>query len=100
MGKSNSVFTRGDVGIVEPLKPCRTKVKGGVPSEGDVIAAIDDLELLYHACSETGKLADSTFDFMKQPLKVDDVNQIAAKVAYQPPPVQVLGYDQFPTASA
>eukprot|EP00438_Fugacium_kawagutii_P023541 Skav200896 [mRNA] locus=scaffold1581:171508:174646:+ [translate_table: standard] len=73
-------------------------VKGGVPSEGDVIAAIDDLESLYRACSETGKLADSTFDFMKQPLKVDDVNQIAAKVVYQPPPVQVLGYDQFPTA--
>ncbi|CAJ1346573.1 unnamed protein product [Effrenium voratum] len=40
-------------------------VKGGVPSAGDVMAAIDDLESLYRACAETGKLADSTFDFMK-----------------------------------
>ena len=78
-----------------------TKVKGGVPSAGDVLAAIDDLESLYRSCSETGQLADHTFDFMKEPLKVDDVNQISAKLTYQPyqpPAVQVLGYDQFPTA--
>jgi len=73
-------------------------VKGGVPSAGDVLAAIDDLESLYRSCSETGQLADHTFDFMKEPLKVDDVNQISAKLTYQPPAVQVLGYDQFPTA--
>ena len=35
---------------------------------------------------------------MKEPLKVDDVNQISTKLTYQPPAVQVLGYDQFPTA--
>ncbi|CAJ1462327.1 unnamed protein product [Effrenium voratum] len=73
-------------------------VKGGVPSAGDVMAAIDDLESLYRACAETGKLADSTFDFMKEPLKVDDMMDISAKLAFQPPSVAVVGFDTFPTA--
>lgn len=41
-------------------------VSGGVPSESDVIAAIDDLEALYASCSGgSGHLADSTFDVFK-----------------------------------
>ena len=71
-------------------------VKGGVPSAADVLAAIDDLESLYRACSETGRLAQSSFDFMKAPLAVNDMLDITAKVKYQPPPVQVVGYDKFP----
>jgi huntingtin len=39
--------------------------EGGVPSDEDVLAAIDDLEELYTACSAKGKLADATFDFMR-----------------------------------
>ena len=62
------------------------------------MAAIDDLESLYRACAETGKLADSTFDFMKEPLKVDDMMDISAKLAFQPPSVAVVGFDTFPTA--
>eukprot|EP00439_Symbiodinium_sp_Y106_P035900 s2997_g4.t1 len=47
-------------------------VKGGVPSTEDVINAIDDLEKLYSACSGNARLADSSFDFMKQELQVKD----------------------------
>jgi hypothetical protein len=50
------------------------------------VAAIDDLEELYTACSAKGKLADATFDFMKAKLTVDDVAAISTKVATQPPP--------------
>ncbi|CAJ1364876.1 unnamed protein product [Effrenium voratum] len=72
-------------------------VKGGVPSADDVMAAIDDLESLYRACTKTGRLVDSSFDFMKQPLKVDDMIAISAKSAFQPPSA-VVGFDTFPTA--
>merc|ERR1719326_598910 len=41
-------------------------ISGGVPSEADVLAAIDDLEQLYAACSVRGHLADQEFDFMKK----------------------------------
>merc|ERR1719399_713311 len=43
-------------------------IADGVPSVEDVIAAIDDLEALYAACSAEGKLADKEFDFMKKEL--------------------------------
>mmetsp|Transcript_4251 Transcript_4251/g.6929 ORF Transcript_4251/g.6929 Transcript_4251/m.6929 type:complete len:440 (-) Transcript_4251:254-1573(-) len=60
-------------------------VADGVPSEKDVVAAIDDLEELYAKCSATGKLADKTFDFMKNELTVKDVIDIATKAVTQPP---------------
>jgi len=74
-------------------------VSGGVPSEADVIAAIDDLEQLYAACSTKGHLADQQFDFMKKELTVKDANDIADKISTQPykPPVQsVAGFNAFP----
>jgi huntingtin len=59
-------------------------VADGVPSEDDVIAAIDDLEDLYEKCSASGKLADTTFDFMKNELTVKDAIDIVTKVSTQP----------------
>merc|ERR1711953_294839 len=59
-------------------------VVGGVPSERDVIAAIDDLEDLYAACSDSGRLATSTFDFMKEELQEHTTTQIAKKLKTQP----------------
>ena len=41
-------------------------VAGGVPSEADVVAAIDDMENLYQACAGGhGRLAESKFDAFK-----------------------------------
>jgi len=40
---------------------------GGVPTEYDVLAAIDDLEEMYRSV-ENGHLADDKFDFMKSEL--------------------------------
>jgi len=74
-------------------------VSGGVPSEADVLAAIDDLEQLYAACSTKGHLADQQFDFMKKELTVNDANDIVDKISTQPykPPVQsVAGFNAFP----
>merc|ERR1719191_1241837 len=48
-------------------------VVGGVPSQRDVIAAIDDLEALYAACGTAGCLAEDKFDFMKHELSVKDM---------------------------
>ena len=59
--------------------------EGGVPSEEDVVAAIDDLEELYAACSAKGRLADATFDFMKEKLAVDDMAAVTTKLVTQPP---------------
>lgn len=74
-------------------------VSGGVPSQADVIAAIDDLEQLYSACSAKGHLADQQFDFMKEELAVKDLMVVEDKIKTQPykPPVQsVVGYNAFP----
>lgn len=59
-------------------------VAGGVPSEEDVIAAIDDMEKLLYACSESGRLKDVAFDFMKEKLTIDDCIEIDQKVITQP----------------
>lgn len=59
---------------------------GGVPTEDDVKAAIDDLESLYKSVEASGHLADSDFDFMKGELTVKDVTDIVDKVTTQPPP--------------
>ena len=40
-------------------------VLGGVPSEEDVVRAIDDLEELFDGNKGQGKLGDSKFGFMK-----------------------------------
>jgi len=78
-------------------------ITGGVPSEADVIAAIDDLEALYAACSDEGRLADETFDFMKEELAVEDVRDIGLKLInqpYKPPPAFVIDCDVFPKDAA
>jgi len=59
-------------------------VTGGVPSEDDVVAAIDDLESLYAACQAQGRLADPQFNFMKAPLVLNDIVDIVMKLFTQP----------------
>jgi len=74
-------------------------ISGGVPSETDVVAAIDDLEQLYAACNVKGNLADQEFDFMKKELTVNDAVSIADKLStqpYKPPTHNVIGHDVFP----
>jgi len=61
---------------------------GGVPTEDDVRAAIDDLENLYESVEENGRLTDEKFDFMKSELTVKDVIDIQSKVLTQPPPAK------------
>jgi huntingtin len=78
---------------------------GGVPTDEDVAAAIDDLEALYKACSTDGRLADSKFDFMKEKLTIDDTAAISTKVKTQPPPfipvpVDVTNAFSFPADAA
>merc|ERR1711998_415132 len=75
-------------------------IAGGVPSEADVVAAIDDMEKLYNSCTEKGNLADDTFDFMKDELTVKDVVDIQTKIktqpAFVPSNVGVTNHDVFP----
>jgi len=59
-------------------------VVGGVPSKEDVIAAIDDMEMLYNSCKSRGNLADEKFDFMKKELTVEDTEKIKKKIVSQP----------------
>jgi len=54
-------------------------VVGGVPSQKDVIAAIDDMEMLYDACKVKGNLVEEKFDFMKKELTVNDMLEIWLK---------------------
>lgn len=60
-------------------------VIGGVPNKVDVLAAIEDMEKLYAACTESGRLADASFDFMKTELTVGNVVDIQKKISTQPP---------------
>lgn len=74
-------------------------VADGVPTEEDVVAAIDDLEDLYAKCGANGQLAESTFDFMKKELTVNNVMDIFNKIEnqpYKPPAVPVKNFDVFP----
>jgi len=73
-------------------------VTNGVPSEEDVVRAIDDMEALYESTRKKGRLADAAFDFMKKPLEVQDVVDIATKLEFQPPSQEVENFDVFPTA--
>ena len=60
-------------------------VAGGVPTEEDVVAAIDDMEKLYDACSAKGRLADPEFKFMKTDgLSAQAAAQIFEKITTQP----------------
>mmetsp|Transcript_44161 Transcript_44161/g.79437 ORF Transcript_44161/g.79437 Transcript_44161/m.79437 type:complete len:434 (+) Transcript_44161:82-1383(+) len=59
-------------------------VADGVPTEEDVVAAIDDLEDLYAKCGANGKLAESTFAFMKEKLTINNVMDIFSKTQKQP----------------
>jgi ubiquitin C len=58
-------------------------VTGGVPSQRDVVAAIDDLEELYAACGATGCRTEDTFDFSKHELQTEDMADIVTKVITQ-----------------
>eukprot|EP00928_Gymnodinium_smaydae_P066715 TRINITY_DN4967_c1_g3_i1.p1 TRINITY_DN4967_c1_g3~~TRINITY_DN4967_c1_g3_i1.p1 ORF type:complete len:446 (+),score=62.40 TRINITY_DN4967_c1_g3_i1:64-1401(+) len=71
-------------------------VADGVPSEEDVLRAIDDMEALYASTAKTGRLADAAFDFMKEPLKKQDMTEITTKLKFQPPSQPVTGFDVFP----
>lgn len=64
-------------------------VIGGVPNEVDVLAAVDDMEKLYAACTESGRLADAAFDFMKSELTVKNMMDIEQKVTSQLPVAEV-----------
>jgi len=61
-------------------------VADGVPTEEDVVAAIDDLEDLYAKCGANGRLSASTFDFMKKKLTINNVMDIFTKTQNQPFP--------------
>ena len=74
--------------------------QGGVPTEEDVAAAIDDLEAMYRSCEDNGNLADEEkFDFMKSELTVNDTVQIAKKIKTQPPskPQGIFNWSSFPS---
>lgn len=64
-------------------------VIGGVPNEVDVLAAVNDMENLYAACTESGRLADAAFSFMKSELTVKNVLDIEAKINSQAPVAEI-----------
>lgn len=78
-------------------------VAGGVPSEADVRASIDDMDALYAACGWSGTLASKGAAFMKSELTISDAAKIGAKLAaqpYKPPPCGLVeGGSVFPTAA-
>jgi len=59
-------------------------IADGVPSQEDVVAAIDDLERLYAACGAQGCLAEEEFDFAKAELTKKDIGDIVTKLVVQP----------------
>merc|ERR1719502_2227797 len=74
-------------------------VVGGVPSQQEDVAAVEDMEELYRQCAWNGKLGDEGADFMKAELTVADAMAVSSKIATQPykPPVQsVTNADVFP----
>jgi huntingtin len=60
--------------------------EGGVPSEEDVMSAIEDLENLYTSVENNGHLADDKFNYMKDELTVANIAEISNKIKTQPPP--------------
>lgn len=75
-------------------------VSGGVPSEADVAAAVDDMEALYAACAAAGSRASEPgVQFANKPLTLDDMANISAKIItqpYKPPGQLVAGGGLFP----
>lgn len=66
-------------------------VAGGVPTESDVVAAIDDLEALYNSCRWTGKLSEPSAQFMHNPISS----------SFNPPPQAFnSSLKSFPTAAS
>jgi len=60
-------------------------VQGGVPSDDDVRAALDELERLYAGCSGgVHKLSDVALDFGKKELTVAELGRIVWKILKQP----------------
>merc|ERR1712038_265572 len=73
---------------------------GGVPTEQDVKAAIDDLEELYKSVETNGYLAEDKFNFMKSELTVKNMADIETKLASQPPIPKIaapVDFDIFPS---
>merc|ERR1712165_421297 len=73
---------------------------GGVPTEQDVKAAIDDLEELYQSVETNGHLSEDKFNFMKSELTVQNMVDIETKLATQPPPPKTsapVDFDVFPS---
>ncbi len=58
-------------------------IAGGVPTEADVLAAVDDLEELY-AETRVDRLANEGMNYMKKELMVTEAMEIGAKIATQP----------------
>lgn len=69
-------------------------IAGGVPSETDIMAAIDDMEQLYASCHDSGFLAEDKFDFMKDELTVKNVIDIKKKIEEQPAGSKLGGEDR------
>ena len=73
---------------------------GGVPTEQDVKAAIDDLEELYQSVETNGHLSEDKFNFMKSELTVQNMVDIETKLVTQPPPPKTpapVDFDVFPS---
>jgi len=66
-------------------------IAGGVPSEADVMAAVEDMEQLYVSCGQGkhGRLANPEFDFVKKELTVKDLIDCTSP--------SVVDSDIFPT---
>ena len=67
-------------------------IAGGVPSEADVMAAVEDMECLYEACGQgkVGQLADAEFDFAKEESHAHSASSSSAAAAVPPIPEQTL----------
>jgi hypothetical protein len=69
-------------------------IAGGVPTDEDVQAAVQDMENLYASCTGgQGQLAGPAFDFMKKELTVAEQQQIVQNV---PPPTSSWPVAQKP----
>merc|ERR1712151_726301 len=73
-------------------------VAGGIPSEKDVVAAVDDMEQLYKACGWNGKRADVGASFSTAELTVKNMIDITSKQSQKPYKDPVQDSDAFPTS--
>jgi huntingtin len=73
-------------------------VAGGVPSEKDVVAAVDDMEQLYNSCGWNGKRAEVGASFSTAELTVKNMNDITSKQSQQPYKEPVQDSETFPTS--